>query len=61
MTSVEADPTKYPGFSGIGHPEVFTTIPPQPTVKKPGHLPNEKVKEYFENVSHMFLKVIMVI
>ncbi|XP_060572273.1 phytanoyl-CoA dioxygenase domain-containing protein 1 homolog [Ruditapes philippinarum] len=49
MTTVEQESAKYPGFKGIGYPEVFTTIPQQPALKKPGHLPYEKVKEYFEN------------
>ena len=46
----ETDPAKYPGFLGVGYPEVFTTMPPQPTEKKPGQLPPEKVQEYFEKV-----------
>lgn len=47
-TSVEADPSKYPGFLGVGYPEVFTTMPPQPKEKKTGQLPEEKVKEFFD-------------
>ena len=53
-TQKETNPEKYPGFTGVGYPEVFTTIPPQPTEKKPGQLPPEKVKEYFEQVRVSF-------
>ena len=49
----ESDPTKYPGFTGIGHPEIFTTVPPQPTESKVGQLAPEKVKEFFEQVLYV--------
>ena len=50
-TQKETDPAKYPGYLGVGYPDVFTTIPSQPTEKKPGQLLQEKVREYFEKVS----------
>jgi hypothetical protein len=34
----------------MAHPEIFTIIPPQPKEKKPGQLPMEKIREYFEEV-----------
>ena len=40
-----------PGFTNEAHPEVFTKMPPQPKVKKPGQMPIEKVKQYFEEVT----------
>ena len=56
----EPDPSKYPGFTGIGYPDVFTTMPPQPSEKKVGQLPPEKVKEFFEQVNtyiHLYVIV----
>ena len=42
------------GESDAAYPEVFSTMPPQPTVKKPGQLPTEKIREYFEKVRIFF-------
>lgn len=39
------------GESRISHPEVFTTIPPPVTEKKPGQLSQDQIKQYFEDVS----------
>ena len=51
VREAESDPSKYPGFTGVGHPELFTTVPPQPTEIKIGQLPSDKIKEYFEQVT----------
>ena len=55
----ETDPSKYPGFTGETFPQAFTVPPPQPSVKKPGQLPPEKVQEYFDNVNiDLFISVL---
>ena len=41
---------KWPGQTSEAHPEVFTTIPPQPKELKPGQFTPEQVKQYFEKV-----------
>ena len=41
---------KWPGFTGIAYPEVFNTIPPQPQQRKPGHLSEQQVKKFFDEV-----------
>ena len=48
------DASKYPGFTGVGYPEVFTIMPPQPTEKKVGQLPQENVEEFFRQVKYHF-------
>ena len=55
-TQIE-DPAKYVGFTGIGYPKVFTTMPEQPTRRKPGHLSPEQVKVYFEEVKKHHITV----
>lgn len=39
---------RWPGETDEAHPEIFNTIPPQPKVLKPGQLPEEKIKQFFE-------------
>lgn len=39
---------RWPGETDEAHPEIFNTIPPQPKVLKPGQLPEEKVKQFFD-------------
>lgn len=42
----------WPGFTGEAYPEVcdIRSMPPQPDVLKPGQLPMEQIKQYFEEV-----------
>ncbi|XP_041352957.1 1-deoxypentalenic acid 11-beta-hydroxylase-like [Gigantopelta aegis] len=39
---------RYPGESEEAYPDVFTVMPPQPKEKKPGQLPEESIKQYFD-------------
>ena len=49
-----SSPSKqYPGFVDKAFPEVFTKIPPQPDVLKPGQLSKEQVKQFFEEVGRL--------
>jgi len=41
------DPISWPGKSDEAHPEVFTKVPPQPDVLKPGQLTKEQVTQFF--------------
>nr|KAG5698092.1 hypothetical protein BaRGS_031782 [Batillaria attramentaria] len=40
----------YPGHSDVAHPEIYTLVgmPEQPKVKKPGQLPENMVRQFFE-------------
>ena len=42
---------KWPGETSEAHPEVFTTIPPQPENLKPGQFTEAQIKQYFEQVT----------
>ena len=42
---------QWPGQIDEAHPELFSTIPSQPTVLKPGQLTEQQVKKYFDEVS----------
>ena len=42
---------KWPGETSEAHPEVFTTIPPQPENLKPGQFTEAQIKQYFEKVT----------
>lgn len=51
---MDVKPEMYPGYTDEAHPECFNkeAMPQQPTVKKPGQLPESMIKQYFEKVSH---------
>ncbi len=38
----------------VGFPEIFTKPPTQASVKKPGQLTEDQVKQYFEQVYHPY-------
>lgn len=42
----------WPGYTGEAYPEVcdIRAMPPQPEVLKPGQLPLDQIKQYFEEV-----------
>jgi hypothetical protein len=44
----------WPGYTKEAHPEVcdIRAMPPQPKVLKPGQLPEEQIRQYFEEVSY---------
>ena len=42
---------KWPIETSEAHPEVFTTIPPQPKNLKPGQLTEAQIKQYFQEVT----------
>lgn len=44
------DEKKWPGQTNEAHPEVFTTIPPQPEQLKPGQFTPGQIKQFFEQV-----------
>lgn len=45
-------PGHYPGHSDEAFPEAFTlpAMPAQPKEKKPGQLPEESIRQFFEEV-----------
>jgi hypothetical protein len=45
---------KYPGEVGKAFPDVFSlkAMPPQPKEKKPGQLPEEQIRQFFEEVTY---------
>ncbi|XP_076090854.1 putative alpha-ketoglutarate-dependent hypophosphite dioxygenase [Mytilus galloprovincialis] len=47
---MDVKPEMYPGYTDEAHPECFNTeaMPQQPSVKKPGQLPESMIKQYFE-------------
>lgn len=51
---MDVKPEMYPGYTDEAHPECFNkeAMPQQPSVKKPGQLPESMIKQYFEKVSH---------
>ena len=46
----DQSPKRWPGQVDETYPEVFTTIPPQPAVLKPGQFSPKQVKQFFEEV-----------
>ena len=46
----DGEEKRWPGLVDEAYPEVFTTIPKQPDQLKPGQLPGDKVKQFFEKV-----------
>jgi len=52
----------FPGMTSEAHPEIFDAraMLPQPAVLKPGQLPADKIREYFEKVCCLRLAVIHV-
>jgi hypothetical protein len=48
-----ADDKHYPGYTEDAHPELFDSraMLPQPRDLKPGQLPEDQIKKYFEDVS----------
>lgn len=51
LTTV-TDEKRYPGYTDDAHPELFDlrAMLPQPRELKPGQLPEEKIRQYFEDV-----------
>ena len=49
---MDADTFVYPGITDEAHPELFNkeAMPKQPTVKKPGQLPETAIRQFFEQV-----------
>ena len=49
----------FPGMTSEAHPEIFDAraMLPQPAVLKPGQLPADKIREYFEKVGCLRLAV----
>ncbi|OPL33374.1 hypothetical protein AM593_10405, partial [Mytilus galloprovincialis] len=47
---MDVKPEMYPGYTDEAHPECFNkeAMPQQPSVKKPGQLPESMIKQYFE-------------
>ena len=41
---------KWPGFTDEAHPEIFTTVPPQPAQLKVGQLSEDQIRKFFEEV-----------
>ena len=46
----DGEEKRWPGLVDEAYPEVFTTIPKRPDELKPGQLPGDKVKQFFEKV-----------
>jgi hypothetical protein len=55
----EADDKHFPGYTEDAFPELFDSraMPTQPKELKPGQLPADQIREYFENVSTMFYTI----
>ena len=43
-------PKRWTGYTDEAHPEIFTVMPPQPKILKPGQLTEEQVKKFFDEV-----------
>lgn len=54
-------PGPYPGHSDEAFPGVFnlSAMPPQPKEKKPGQLPEEDIRRFFEEVRNAIDVIIM--
>ena len=46
----DGEKQRWPGLVDEAYPEVFTTIPKQTDELKPGQLPGDKIKQFFEKV-----------
>jgi len=41
---------QWPGFTNEAHPEIFTSIPPQPEQLKKGQLTEDQINKFFKEV-----------
>ena len=52
----DGEEQRWPGLVDDAYPEVFTTVPKQTKKLKPGQLPEDKLKQFFEKVNKCWIR-----